>query len=200
MGAAVAALGLRHAVITSVTRDDLPDGGASVFAETVESVRSAAPGCTVEVLTPDMGGSGTAVGVVAGSSPAVFNHNIETVDRLFPLLRPGASYRRSLGVLETYGRMSGSVLKSGMMLGLGEEREEVLRAFRDLRESGVEVLTLGQYLSPSSAHHPVARFLHPDEFEELREAALEAGFGVVVSGPLVRSSFQAAEALACIRR
>ncbi len=190
---AVAELGIRYAVLTSVTRDDLPDGGAGFFARTTEEVRRITPGCLVEVLTPDFQGDPDALGTVAGSGPDVFNHNIETVRRLFPALRPGASYDRSLEVLRLYGSLSpGTPLKSGIMLGLGETREDLYRAMTDLRSAGVSILTMGQYLQPTKSACPVARFVEPAEFEDLRSAALEAGFSAVASGPLVRSSFEAA--------
>lgn len=185
-------LGLGHVVITSVTRDDLPDGGARHFAEVVSEVRKALPGATVELLVPDFGGSMEALSVVAAARPDILNHNIETVRRLFPSVRPGASYRTSLELLSSFAGMSpGTPLKSGMMLGMGETRAEVSASMADLRSSGVSLLTLGQYLAPSAGHWPVARYLEPSEFEELRAEALDAGFSAVAAGPLVRSSFHA---------
>lgn len=187
-------LGLRHVVITSVTRDDLADGGAGHFAEVVSAVRAALPGATVELLIPDFRGSAAALSAIAAAGPDVLNHNIETVRRLFPSVRPGASYRTSLELFASYAEMSpGTPLKSGMMLGMGETRAEVSASMADLRASGVSLLTLGQYLSPSAAHWPVDRYLEPSEFEDLRAEALEAGFSAVASGPLVRSSFHAGE-------
>ncbi len=185
-------MGLLYVVITSVTRDDLDDGGAAHFARTVNAVRDAIQGVSIEVLTPDFRGSEESLASVASSSPDVFNHNLETVKRLFGEIRPGADYGRSLGVLEAYGGISPDTpLKSGLMLGLGESKEEVTQALRDLREAGVTMLTLGQYLQPSKRHWPVKRFLTPGEFDEWRRKALGMGFVSVASGPLVRSSFHA---------
>jgi len=189
---AAADLSLSYVVLTSVTRDDLPDGGADHFARTVEAVRSRLPGCLVEVLVPDFGGSRASLSRIGRVSPTVFNHNLETVERLFAEVRPGASFRRSLEVLEEFGRLRPDIpLKSGLMLGLGESREELMEALERLRDAGVELLTMGQYLQPSERHWPVARYLHPDEFDDLRAAALEMGFRSVASGPLVRSSYHA---------
>ncbi len=185
-------LGLSYVVLTSVTRDDLSDGGADHFARTVEALHNRLPDAAVEVLVPDFGGSSASLSRIAASSPAVFNHNLETVQRLFPLIRPQASFQRSLKVLEEFGRLRPDVpLKSGLMLGLGESREELLDALSRLRGAGVEVLTMGQYLQPTGSHFSVARYLHPDEFDELRSTALEMGFRSVASGPLVRSSYHA---------
>ena len=189
---AAADLSLSYVVLTSVTRDDLPDGGADHFARTVEAVRSRLPGCLVEVLVPDFGGSRASLSRIGRAAPTVFNHNLETVERLFAEVRPGASFRRSLEVLEEFGRLRPDIpLKSGLMLGLGESREELIEALERLRDAGVELLTMGQYLQPSERHWPVARYLHPDEFDDLRAAALEMGFRSVASGPLVRSSYHA---------
>jgi len=193
---AVARLRLDHAVITSVARDDLADGGASVFAATVEAVKAASPGTTVEVLVPDFGGSQEAVAAVMAAGPAVFNHNIETVERLTPLVRSRARYRRSLAVLAQAARLAReqeepALIKSGLMLGLGEHREEVEQALLDLRAAGCSILTLGQYLQPSPDHLPVARYVPPAEFGRWRETALAMGFVHVESGPLVRSSYRA---------
>jgi lipoyl synthase len=185
-------MGLNYVVITSVTRDDLEDGGARCFAETVEAVRERIPGVIIEVLTPDFKGSYEALKTVSDSGPDVFNHNLETVERLFPEVRPEASYRLSLSVLEKYGKLTPSTpLKSGLMLGLGETENEIDTALEDLRGRGVTMLTLGQYLQPSRKHWPVARYLSPDEFEDWKERSLVLGFTSVASGPLVRSSFHA---------
>jgi lipoic acid synthetase len=189
---AVSKLGLRHAVVTSVTRDDLPDGGASHFASTVAAVRASGPGTGIEVLTPDFGGSDAALDILAGTPPDVFNHNLETVERLFPLVRPRASYRRSISLLARCGAlMPGIPLKSGLMLGMGETAGEIRSSLRDLLDAGVRILTLGQYLRPGRRFWEVERYLHPDEFETWRADALRMGFSAVASGPLVRSSFDA---------
>ncbi|OPL18518.1 MAG: hypothetical protein AVO35_04090 [Candidatus Aegiribacteria sp. MLS_C] len=191
---ASAEMGLSYVVVTSVTRDDLTDGGAGHFAAVVRELRLAIPGVTVEVLTPDFCGETESIRTLAVSGPDVFNHNLETVERLFPEVRPEADYARSLGVLRTFGTLSpGTPLKSGLMLGLGETPLEVLGALEDLRESGVTMLTLGQYLQPSRRHWPVHRYLPPEEFDDMALAAREMGFSTVASGPLVRSSFHADE-------
>jgi lipoic acid synthetase len=187
---AVRRLGLLYAVITSVTRDDLPDGGAQVFAETIREIRAAVPGCRVEVLIPDFGGSEEALRIVLEAQPDVLNHNLETVARLYPRVRPQADYQRSLLLLER-AHGWGAVTKSGLMLGLGESDEEIREVMRDLRRVGCQVLTLGQYLQPSPAHLPVERFVPPEEFAHWREWGLALGFRHVESGPLVRSSFHA---------
>lgn len=189
---AVRRLGLRHVVVTSVTRDDLDDGGAAVFARTVAAVREAAPGALVEVLVPDFGGSSDALDRVLDACPDVFNHNVETVPRLYPAVRPEADYGRSLGVLGA-AAARGLPVKSGLMAGLGETRGEVRRTLEDLRGAGCTLLTLGQYLAPSPRHAPVARYLTPGEFEELGREARALGFRSVASGPLVRSSYRAGE-------
>jgi len=193
---AVARLRLRHAVITSVNRDDRKDGGAELFALTIRAIRYRVPECRVEVLVPDFQGSHAAVDLVLEARPDVFNHNVETVPRLYRQVRLGARYERSLDIL-SYARQRcpDLVTKSGLMLGLGETTEEVLAVMRDLAERDVNVLTLGQYLSPSPAHLPVARFVPPEEFAELAEAGRRMGFRRVIAGPLVRSSYHAAEAL-----
>lgn len=189
---AVQEMGLRHAVITSVTRDDLPDGGASVFAEVIRQIRARVPGCTVEVLIPDFQGRVESLRVVMEAHPDVLNHNLETVPRLFPRVQPRNRYDWSLRILEQAKRMWPQVLtKSGLMVGLGESEEEVLEAMRDLREVGVDILTVGQYLQPSRRHWPVARYYPPEAFQAFRERGLEMGFRWVESGPLVRSSFHA---------
>lgn len=194
IAAAVRQMKLKHAVITSVTRDDLPDGGASIFAEVIRAVREA--GVTVEVLVPDFKGRMEPVGTVLDAAPDVFNHNLETVRRLQPEIRPMASYETSLNVLRAASARGGALVKSGLMLGLGETNEEILQAMDDLLESGCELLTMGQYLAPTPAHYPVARFLAPEDFDELGRIAGGKGFKAVASGPLVRSSFQAAQMLA----
>jgi lipoic acid synthetase len=194
VAAAVAAMGICHAVITSVTRDDLPDGGAAVFADTIRALRSASPGTAVEVLIPDLQGSETALAVVLGSSPDIVNHNIETVPSLYPSVRPQASYERSLRLLER-AKQRGFATKSGVMVGLSETVDELRSLFRDLRAAGCDILTIGQYLRPGPGCVPVRKFYHPDEFEALRNDALQSGFRSVLSGPLVRSSYHAAEAV-----
>jgi lipoic acid synthetase len=189
---AVRALRLRHVVVTSVNRDDLPDGGAAHFVATARAVRETAPGCRIEVLVPDFKGDVGAVDAVVGAPIDVFNHNTETVPRLYPQVRAGARYERSLAVLEQAGaRRPDLPTKTGLMLGLGERREEVEAVFADLRRVGCDIVTLGQYLQPTPAHLPVERYLHPDEFHALRETAYGYGFRHVEAGPLVRSSYHA---------
>jgi lipoic acid synthetase len=185
------ALNLRHVVLTSVTRDDLPDGGASGFAAAVRAIRAAVPAATIEVLTPDFQGDFALADLVLEAGPEVFNHNLETVERLSPLVRPAASYRRSLSVLAHAARRGSARVKSGLMLGLGETHEERLGALADLRSAGVEQLTLGQYLAPSAAHWPVAEFIPPDRFDDYARIARDCGFSGVESGPRVRSSYRA---------
>jgi lipoic acid synthetase len=184
---AVAELGLRHAVLTSVNRDDLEDGGAAHFARSVAAIRRRPPGAIVEVLTPDFAGRQASIDRVADARPDVYNHNVETVPRLYRSVRPGSSYARSLALLARVAGRAAS--KSGLMLGLGERRDEVLAVLSDLREAGVECVTLGQYLRPTLRHLPVERYLEPAEFDELAAGARELGFGSVASGPLVRSSY-----------
>lgn len=191
---AVAELGLRHAVITSVTRDDLTDGGAAHFAEVVAALHEEAPGCRVELLIPDLQGDRQALAAILAAGPDVLGHNLETVPRLYAAARSGADYRRSLDLLAAARELApGLATKSGLMLGLGETREELLAVLADLRAAGVTLLTLGQYLQPTRSHLPVARYLPPEEFAELRTAALALGFTRVAAGPLVRSSYHAAE-------
>ncbi|MGZ6999589.1 MAG: lipoyl synthase [Acidimicrobiia bacterium] len=187
---AVATLGLAHAVITSVARDDVPDGGAEGFAATIAAVRARNPATTIEVLIPDCKGDPDALGVIFAAGPDVLNHNLETVARLQRLARPSAGYARSLGVLAR-AKAAGLVTKSGLILGMGEQTPEVRAAVADLRAVGVDILTLGQYLQPSAAHLPVARWVTPAEFDELGAYARELGFAHVESGPLVRSSYHA---------
>ena len=191
---AVAAMGLKFAVITSVNRDDREDGGAELFSLVIRAIRERVPGCGVEVLIPDFQGSLAAVETVMAAAPDVLNHNTETVPRLYRQVRLGARYERSLAVLQHAGRVSpGTPTKSGLMLGLGERPDEVLQVMRDLRAHGVEVLTLGQYLRPSPKHLPIVRYVPPEEFDDFRRAGYEMGFGHVESGPLVRSSYHASE-------
>jgi lipoic acid synthetase len=191
---AVAEMGLRHAVITSVDRDDLPDGGAAIFARTVEAIHRRVPGCQVEVLTPDFQGSEASIARVVGAAPEIFNHNIETVARLYPRVRPKSLYPRSLSVLRRAGELRpGSQTKSGLMVGLGETMEEVKEVLVDLRRHGVGLVTIGQYLRPSLKHIRCERFWRPEEFLELREFGMSLGFAHVESGPLVRSSYHAHE-------
>ncbi|HWP64464.1 MAG TPA: lipoyl synthase [Candidatus Limnocylindria bacterium] len=189
---AVERLGLHHVVVTSVNRDDLPDGGAGHFAATARAVRARVPGCRIEVLVPDFQGDLAAVATVTASPVDVFNHNIETVPRLYRRVRPGARYERSLAVLAAALDPSGRRLtKAGLMLGLGEETEEVRAVLADLRAVGCSILTLGQYLRPSARHLPLERYVTPEEFDALRQDALAMGFRHVESGPLVRSSYHA---------
>ncbi len=187
---AVDAMKLKYAVITSVTRDDLPDGGASFFAATIGSIRAAVPGCRVEVLIPDFQGSEASLKTVLRAAPDVLSHNLETVPSLYSLVRPKADYNRSLNLLSRAAAY-GVVVKSGLMLGLGEGQEEILAVLDDLRKIGCSILTLGQYLQPSKSHLPVEKYYHPDEFAVFRKHALELGFRSVAADPLVRSSYHA---------
>ena len=194
---AVRTLGLRHAVVTSVNRDDLPDGGAAVFAFTIRRIRSRAPGCAVEVLIPDFAGSREALRTVVDAAPDVLNHNIESVARLFPRVRPKGSYQRSVELLAQVKEWEPEmVTKSGIILGMGETKDEILETMFDVREAGCDVLTIGQYLKPSPKHIAIDRFYHPDEFAELKREGLAMGFRHVESGPLVRSSYHAHEHVA----
>lgn len=192
---AVRRMKLKHVVITAVARDDLDDGGAQHFAETIRAVRATQPGIIIEVLVPDFQDKDWALEQVMAARPHIFNHNLETIERLTPLVRSRAKYWRSLIVLQKARMMAAGkvVTKSGIMLGLGEKRHEVLEALDHLREHDVTVLTLGQYLRPSEKHLPVVEFIHPDQFAEYKEIALEKGFRHVASGPLVRSSYHAAD-------
>jgi lipoic acid synthetase len=191
---AVARMGLSHVVITTVTRDDLLDGGAAHFVATIEAVRAAVPDAAVEVLTSDFGGSEDAIDLVASARPDVFNHNLETVPRLYATVRPEAIYERSLRVLQRVHETQPDLpTKSGLMLGLGETAEEVVAVMRDLRAHGVEMLTLGQYLRPSPEHLPVERFVEPEEFARLAREGYRLGFSAVASAPFVRSSYHAKE-------
>src|SRR4051812_13442345 len=193
---ACAALSLRYAVVTSVNRDDRKDGGAELFKLTIEAIRARVPGCRVEVLVPDFQGSHEAMDIVMAAAPDVLNHNTETVPRLYRQVRLGARYERSLDMLAYAKRISpGAPVKSGLMLGLGETGDEVLSVMRDLRTSGVDILTLGQYLRPSPKHLPIVRYVPPTEFDDLRRAGEQMGFQRVEAGPLVRSSYHADHAL-----
>ena len=197
----VARLGLRHAVITSVDRDDLRDGGAEIFARTIRAIRRRSPETTVEVLTPDFQGDEDAIATVAAAEPEIFNHNTETVPRLYARIRPKAVFERSLGLLRLVKRLKPSlVTKSGVMVGLGETREELREVFAAMREHDVDVLTVGQYLRPSKKHAEVMRYYHPDEFADLKAEALAMGFAHVESGALVRSSYHADEQVAPARQ
>jgi len=190
---AVAALGLRHAVVTSVTRDDLPDGGAGIFARTIQAIRSASAGTTIEVLIPDFQGSPEALRTVMDACPEVLNHNVETVAGMYPVVRPQANYDRSLAVLRLARELSSTTItKSGIMVGLGETDAELGDLFDDIARTGCQVLTIGQYLRPTSRHHPVRRYVTPEEFDRLRERALASGLKQVEAGPFVRSSYRAA--------
>ncbi len=192
VAAAVADLKLRHAVFTSVTRDDLPDGGAACFAALVAALRISSPACTVELLIPDLQGDLTALQTILASAPDILGHNIETVPRLYALARQGADYRRSLRLLAAAARLAPAIqTKSGLMLGMGEEQDEVAVVLENLITAGCRLLTLGQYLQPTRQHLPVKRYLPPEEFEFWRQKALALGFRHVESGPLVRSSYRA---------
>jgi len=189
---AVAQLGLKHAVVTSVNRDDDNLGSAGIFAQTIREIRALTPDCRVEVLIPDFQGREPALRIVLDARPDVLNHNTETVPRLYRAVRSGARYERTLTLLETAKKISpGMVTKSGVMVGLGESTQELVEVFRDLGRRGVDILTVGQYLRPSKDHLPIARFYQPEEFTYLRNQALRFGFRHVESGPLVRSSYHA---------
>ena len=191
---AIERMGLQYAVITSVDRDDLADGGASIFAETIRQTRARVPGCRVEVLIPDFQGMESSLRDVLDAGPDVLNHNIETVPRLYRMARSGGKYPRSLELLDRSRLYKPAIAtKTGIMVGLGEEHDEILRVFDDLRRVGVSILTIGQYLRPSMKHAPMARYYHPDEFASLKREALARGFVHVESGPLVRSSYHAHE-------
>jgi lipoic acid synthetase len=191
---AVATLGLKHAVVTSVNRDDDNVGGARIFAETIREIRELTPDCRIEVLIPDFQGREEPLKIVLDARPDVLNHNTETVPRLYRVVRSGARYERTLNLLENAEKFSpGMVTKSGVMVGLGESSAELVEVFRDLGSRGVDILTVGQYLRPSRDHLPIARFYTPEEFRELRDEALRFGFRHVESGPMVRSSYHAHE-------
>ena len=190
-------MGLKHAVITSVTRDDLADGGAEQFYKSVSAVKGLLPDASVEVLTPDFQGDLGSVSRVLESGPAVYNHNLETVPRLYGEVRPEADYQRSLSLLEFVRRSSPQTnVKSGIMAGMGESREEIACSMKDLVSAGCQVLTIGQYLAPSRKHWPVRKYYEPWEYEELQKTGLELGLELVFAGPLVRSSFNAGEVFA----
>lgn len=193
VAAAVATLGLRYAVITSVNRDDVPDGGSHIFAETIRAIRRCVPECRVEVLIPDFKGNWTALAEVVAAQPDVLNHNMESIARLYAQVRPQAKYERSLELLWRVKELDTTMrTKSGLMVGLGEAPEEIVETMRDLRLSQCDLLTIGQYLRPSAQHLPVLRYYHPDEFAELRRQGEALGFVHVEAGPLVRSSYHAA--------
>lgn len=198
---AAARMKLNHVVLTSVTRDDLPDGGSGIFAETIRAIRERLPHATVEVLTPDFQGDEAALSSVLEAKPDVFNHNLETVQRLQPVIRPQASYGKSLQVLQFAARWPQTLaVKSGLMAGLGETNDELREAIQDLYAAGCRLLTLGQYLQPTRAHRPVDRFMHPDDFAAMAAFAREIGFLGVASGPMVRSSYKADELLRMARQ
>ncbi len=191
---AVSLMGLKYAVVTSVNRDDRKDGGAELFALTIQAIRERVPGCRIEVLVPDFQGNRAAMKTVMDARPDVLNHNTETVPRLYRQVRLGARYQRSLEMLQYAKELSPKIpVKSGLMLGLGELQEEVLSVMRDLRAHSVDILTLGQYLRPSPKHLPIVRYIPPAEFDSLREAGRSMGFAHVEAGPLVRSSYHADE-------
>ncbi|GIF21040.1 lipoic acid synthetase [Actinoplanes tereljensis] len=190
VGESVATMGLRYATVTGVARDDLPDGGAWLYAETVRQIHKLQPGCGVELLIPDFNADPTQLAEVFGAAPEVLAHNVETVPRIFKRIRPGFRYERSLDVI-TQARAAGLVTKSNLILGMGEERAEISQALRDLHGAGCELITITQYLRPTPRHHPVERWVKPEEFVELREEAEQIGFAGVMSGPLVRSSYRA---------
>ena len=200
---AIRTLDLDYVVITSVDRDDLPDGGASIFAETIRETRARLSACRIEVLIPDFQGSEAALRTVLDARPDILNHNTETVPRLYRMARSGGRYARTLELLDRSRRYAPDIpTKSGVMVGLGEERDELIATLEDLRRVGCGILTIGQYLRPTEAHAPMVRYYHPDEFDDLKRAALEMGFVHVESGPLVRSSYHAheqADALAAAR-
>ena len=194
LGEAVGYLKLKHIVITSVNRDDLSDGGASVFAECIAEARKHQPGCTVEVLIPDLEGNWDALAVIVQARPEVLNHNTETVPRLYRRVRPYANYEQTLTLLQVSKQLDTQMLtKSGLMVGLGETVTELLETMQDIRNTECDILTIGQYLSPSPRHLPIQRYYTPEEFDELREVGIEMGFRHVESGPLVRSSYHAGE-------
>lgn len=189
---AVASMKLRHVVITSVNRDELKDGGASIFAETIRQIRIRDPKCRIEVLIPDFRGDKVAMDILVDAAPEILNHNLETVPRLYSVVRPQAKYERSLEVLR-YFKEHGLATKTGVMVGIGEKPEEVLEVMKDMRKSNVDILTVGQYLQPSKEHLPIDRYVTPDEFAMYKKTGLEMGFKFVESGPLVRSSYHADE-------
>lgn len=194
-------LGLRHVVITSVTRDDLTDGGAGQFAATILAIKHENPNTTVEVLIPDFRGEEAPLQQVISAAPDVINHNLETVPRIYSSVRPGAAYKQSLELLKNVSLICSDqhiTTKSGLMLGLGETQEEVIEVMKDLLQAGCQILTMGQYLRPSPQHHPIIEYVHPDVFDQLAKIGKDLGFKNVVSGPLVRSSYHAGESFAAI--
>jgi lipoic acid synthetase len=194
VGEAVEKMALKYAVITSVDRDDLPDGGAGIFADTIRDIKKRLPDCRVEVLIPDFKGEPGPLETVLAAQPDVLNHNTETVPRLYRAVRSGGRYTRTLDLLDRSRRFAPEIpTKTGMMMGLGEEQDEVIEVFKDLRKAGVSILTLGQYLRPSENHAAMTRYYHPDEFRELKRIAMGMGFVHVEAGPLVRSSYHAHE-------
>lgn len=194
-------MGLKHVVVTSVTRDDLSDGGAGQFAKTIDEIHNQVPNATIEVLTPDFQGDESALALVIKSKPDIFNHNVETVPRLYPEVRPQADYKRSLGVLEKAKKIDSHIwTKSGIMIGLSETRSEISEVMKDLIGVGCDILTVGQYLSPSSFHVKIHEYIHPEVFKEIEQEARELGFAYVASGPFVRSSFNAEEAIEFLRK
>jgi len=194
VGTAIETLGLTYVVITSVDRDDLADGGASIFADTVRETRARRPDCRIEVLIPDFQGKEAPLRTVLDARPDILNHNVETVPRLYRMARSGGRYPRTLELLDRARRYAPDIpTKTGLMVGMGEEHDELVATFTDLREAGCQILTIGQYLRPSSEHAPMVRYYHPDEFRELKQIALDLGFVHVESGPLVRSSYHAHE-------
>ncbi len=197
---AAQAMKLRHVVLTSVARDDLDDGGSGVFADTIREIRSMLPGASIEVLTPDFEGVEASVAKVLTARPDVFNHNIESVRRLQPVIRPQASYGRSLAVLRYAARWRPAIaVKSGIMTGLGENDEEIVQTMRDLLEVGCHILTIGQYLRPTRHHPPVERYVRPEQFQEYERIAYDMGFKAVASGPMVRSSYKAEDSYLAVR-
>ncbi|WP_018295039.1 lipoyl synthase [Mariprofundus ferrooxydans] len=198
---AVAQIGLKHVVITSVDRDDLKDGGAGHYATVIRELKARQPEVTIEILTPDFQRKpDSCLDTIMAASPDIFNHNLETVPRLYRSVRPGARYFTSLRLLQRAKEVDANVVtKSGIMVGLGEERDEILQVMDDMREAGIDILTIGQYLRPSEKHHPVMKYWTPEEFDELKYLAEKKGFGMVASGPLVRSSFHADEVFAALK-
>ena len=200
VGEAVEKMGLKYAVITSVDRDDLADGGAGIYADTIRDIKRRLPDCRVEVLIPDFKGEAAALRTVLDARPDVLNHNTETVPRLYRAVRSGGKYSRLLELLDRSRSYAPDIpTKTGMMMGLGEERDEVIQVFKDLRQVGVSILTLGQYLRPSANHAVMTRYYHPDEFRELKRIAMGLGFVHVEAGPLVRSSYHAHEQADAVR-
>jgi lipoic acid synthetase len=191
---AVKYLDLRHAVITSVTRDDLPDGGAQIFADTIRFIHESGTGCSVEVLIPDLQGDEKALSIVLDAEPEILNHNVETVERCYPSMRPQAIYSRSIDLIKRSKEIAPNVrTKSGIMIGAGEHWDEIIETMRDLRDAKCDILTIGQYLAPSASHVPIVKYYSPDEFAQLKSVGLDMGFGYVESGPLVRSSYHASQ-------